>query len=227
MHSLKIICVAIIMITVHLQVTAEQTNYHIQPNRHLSVAKRDQGKVLSVNVMDKLHCVMECSRRRFCSMLVMNTAEMICNIYHFVLPDSTNSNTEHTDHHEMYVKKEFDSGLDLIHQWMFNNDWTDQVGKSTMFDPVNAEFVEDRFGKPNSAVYLNSGYAKLPPGVYIEGDFTLSVWVKMTEVTQYGRLLLIKDSGGTMFFSICFRGTTVIMTKKIKTKEPLSHEFTS
>ena len=45
----------------------------------------------------------------------------------------------------------------------------------------NAEFSNDRFGKPNSALLLNHGHVKVPPGEYFDpatGGFTIMLWIK-------------------------------------------------
>ena len=45
----------------------------------------------------------------------------------------------------------------------------------------NAEFSNNRFGKPNSALLLNHGYVKVPPGEYFDpatGEFTVMLWIK-------------------------------------------------
>jgi hypothetical protein len=41
------------------------------------------------------------------------------------------------------------------------------------------EYAFDRYGVANSSIYLNNGCYNLPDGVYFNGDFSFSVWVKM------------------------------------------------
>ena len=41
----------------------------------------------------------------------------------------------------------------------------------------NTGLASDRFGNAFSAISLNLGYLKLPPGVYFAGDFTIMAWV--------------------------------------------------
>ena len=47
-----------------------------------------------------------------------------------------------------------------------------------MYNRENVDFVEDRFGNPNSAIRFNGGSYQVPPGVYFNGDFTISLWIK-------------------------------------------------
>ena len=46
----------------------------------------------------------------------------------------------------------------------------------------NAEFSNDRFGNPKSALLLNHGHVKVPPGIYFDpatGGFTIMLWIKV------------------------------------------------
>ena len=59
----------------------------------------------------------------------------------------------------------------------------------TLFGGVNYSFVADRFGFPNSAIYLNNGYLKIPPGIYIHGDYSVVIWMKFKEFKFLNNLL--------------------------------------
>ena len=58
-----------------------------------------------------------------------------------------------------------------------------------MYDGYNVEFVEDRFGKPNSAIRFSDGYYQVPPGVYFNGDFTVALWVKINVRIQWASII--------------------------------------
>ena len=54
----------------------------------------------------------------------------------------------------------------------------------------NAAYTGDRYGQPNSALALNQGYMSAPPGVYLNGPFTITVWIDLKSYSpQYARIL--------------------------------------
>ena len=55
----------------------------------------------------------------------------------------------------------------------------DTVGGANMYGGSNFLFTYDRFCSVNSAIYLNSGYLQVPPGVYFCGDFTTTFWIQI------------------------------------------------
>jgi hypothetical protein len=79
----------------------------------------------------------------------------------------------------------------LITYWpIYPNDTKDYVTRADAYSCVNATFVSDRFGNPQSAFYLNNGYCLVPPGVYFTGsDFTITVWIKPIKCTSYARII--------------------------------------
>jgi hypothetical protein len=60
---------------------------------------------------------------------------------------------------------------------MFNGNAFDYIGQAHVTSLINGLFVSDRFGNPQSALYLNKGYATVPPGVYFNSSFTITAWV--------------------------------------------------
>jgi hypothetical protein len=66
----------------------------------------------------------------------------------------------------------------LINYWpIVNGNTVDYIGRANMTPMANVSFVPDRFGNAQSAVYLNNGYCKLPPGVYFNSTFTITTWI--------------------------------------------------
>ena len=65
----------------------------------------------------------------------------------------------------------------------------DLVGGANLIDGSSFSFVEDRFGNPNSAIYLNQGYLKVPPGVYFEGDFTITAWINLKNFSSFSPII--------------------------------------
>ncbi len=52
----------------------------------------------------------------------------------------------------------------LVNYWPFNGNGNDLIGSANLYGGVNIEWVPDRFGRPNSAVYLNTGHFLAPSG---------------------------------------------------------------
>ena len=77
----------------------------------------------------------------------------------------------------------------MINYWSIDNHAKDTVGGAHMLNGYNVEFVEDRFGKPNSAIRFSDGYYQVPPGVYFNGDFSVAVWVKINVRIQWASLI--------------------------------------
>ena len=78
--------------------------------------------------------------------------------------------------------------IGLQNYWPIINNTHDIVGGAHMYGPVNAGTTNDRFNIPNSAIHLNYGYYRLPSGVYLNGDFTLTAWVFVNAATWWIRL---------------------------------------
>ena len=68
----------------------------------------------------------------------------------------------------------------LKNYWPIENHVNDTVGGAHLYNGVNVEFVEDRFGNPNSAIRFTEGYYQIPPGIHFKGDLTVSLWIKPT-----------------------------------------------
>ena len=65
----------------------------------------------------------------------------------------------------------------LTNYWDFDNDYYDKIGKANLYQAVNVAFVNDRKGRPNSAIYLNNGYVKAPNGYYFSGLLSITAWL--------------------------------------------------
>lgn len=76
----------------------------------------------------------------------------------------------------------------LTNYWTMNN-LNDSKGGANAFDGDSFQFVEDRFGRPNSAIRFNFGYLQVPSGVYFNGDLTVSVWAKLNSKVAWSRII--------------------------------------
>lgn len=81
------------------------------------------------------------------------------------------------------------SGDDLISYWSFNGNTHDEIMGIDLYDGLNANLVQDRFGKSNSALQLENGYYKVPFGVYFNYEFTLTIWIKLNSYRKNGVII--------------------------------------
>ena len=77
----------------------------------------------------------------------------------------------------------------LINYWPMDNNSTDIIGNANMYNGYNVQFVSDRFGNQNSAIRFSKGYYQVPSGVYFDGDFSVSVWIKINVQIQGASIL--------------------------------------
>jgi hypothetical protein len=79
-----------------------------------------------------------------------------------------------------------------------------------MYSCVNTQLAPDRFNNPQSALYLNTGYCKVPPGVYFNGgSFTISAWVHQVQASACSRLLDFANDACSDFTGVglsCYNG---------------------
>ena len=79
----------------------------------------------------------------------------------------------------------------LKNYWPIDNHVNDTVGGAHMFNGYNVQYVNNRFGNPNSAIRFTDGYYQLPSGFYFRGDFTISLWLKTNLFVSYSNILEI------------------------------------
>ena len=81
--------------------------------------------------------------------------------------------------HVKILSTQLTSDQYLTHHWpLVNSSMQDVIGSAHMTQGLNTTFTSDRFGKQKSALALNTGYTKVPSGVYFNTpSFTISVWV--------------------------------------------------
>ena len=58
-----------------------------------------------------------------------------------------------------------------------------------MYNGLNVNFTNDRFGNSNSALSFQDGFYTVPADVYFSGDFTISVWIKINTLVEWGTIL--------------------------------------
>ena len=78
----------------------------------------------------------------------------------------------------------------LINYWAFTNNSLDSVGTSHLYNGVGVSFTYDRYGSPNSALSLSSGYYQALAGVYFNGGpFSVTAWINMRSYVISARLI--------------------------------------
>jgi hypothetical protein len=146
-----------------------------------------------------------------CPVVTFNHKSKRCEMYRiYAANQDFNYTVLETDKfiNKNYVKQPYDLPTsELTNYWPFNNNYLDMVGNAHMYGgtPISGiSFVKDRYGIDSSALYLKNAYLNLPNGVYISGDFTLSVWVKLISITNNSSRLLSISNDKIYLDSILF-----------------------
>ena len=88
----------------------------------------------------------------------------------------------------------FKKDIRLVNYWPFDANVYDVIGIAHLYDGVNSSFSTDRFNRANRALSLNSGYYKIPSGVYFDGsDFTFTCWVKVKQRVNFARIFEVAN----------------------------------
>ena len=77
----------------------------------------------------------------------------------------------------------------LVNQWTFNQNVYDSITSLSLSSPYNIQFVADRLGAINSAVYSNAGNLLAPTANYFYGDLSVTAWVYVISAVSNSVLL--------------------------------------
>jgi hypothetical protein len=92
-----------------------------------------------------------------------------------------------------------------MHHWPLSRtcNGSDMAGKRHLLGGLNFGYVSDRHNNTASAVHLQRGFLRVPPGVYFYGDLSISVWLKLCTHQPWVRLLDFGNDHNTdnLFFS--------------------------
>ena len=91
---------------------------------------------------------------------------------------------------EIINKIAYDNGYNLVtsirNYWKFDSNKYDFITKQTSPSSSSDSFTTDRFGNKENALLLSSGYIQIPNGIYFDSDFSISFWIKLTDlIFQY------------------------------------------
>ena len=79
---------------------------------------------------------------------------------------------------------------DLLNYWPIEGNTNDIIGGLHMTaGSANVYLTDDRFANRFSATNLNNSYYKVPSGVYFNGEFTVSLWIKVGSFSSNARVL--------------------------------------
>ncbi len=90
-----------------------------------------------------------------------------------------------------YINRNFGLCYKLANYWNFNKNLNDSIGNADITSTSSGiiRFVQDRHGNNDSALHVLQQSFSLPNGVYINGEFTLAVWIKVISHSNYTRIL--------------------------------------
>ncbi len=78
----------------------------------------------------------------------------------------------------------------MIHYWPLNSNIQDVFGGAKFFDGYNAGLRNDRFGRPLSALALNTGFYKMSQVNYFPtGQFTIMLWLNLKSNNDWSRVI--------------------------------------
>ena len=66
----------------------------------------------------------------------------------------------------------------------------------------NFNYVNDRFGMPNQAIYLNRSFLQAPPGQYFTANFTVTAWINIQSEKLW--TIIIDFGNGTRWNNYIF-----------------------
>ena len=100
---------------------------------------------------------------------------------------------------------------DLIHHWPLDKlIGYGMMQKKSINQSVSCDYVNDRFNRKESALFINWGYISVPAGIYFYGDFTISVWFKLDQMNANARILDFGNAPNSNNIILAFTPTAKI-----------------
>ena len=97
----------------------------------------------------------------------------------------------------------------LTNYWPIDENGDDIIGNSDMNLSPSYSFVNDKFAISQSALQFSGGLGKIQQGVYLNGDFSFSLWVYLQSCSNYDRILQFDSNADLIAFSICYNNQPV------------------
>ena len=184
-------------------------------NYDVSTSDENSYMIDSFIVNFKYDCFRKCSSRTDC-LMVSYKSNNICKHFKMVKYSQPVANSLF-----LYEKNipNYNSSLgdSLTYYWPFNNGVTDIVSGITLSggsSSATKSFTPDRMNRQNSALYLNNGYYNFPDGVYLYGDCSLTVWVKVRTIKDWTTIFVVGRSGGLDTVNAIWMGISYSSTGK-------------
>ncbi len=191
------------MIDLIESVTIDLWEFKVYTNKGLDLSyKTTTHLVKTLDTSNKLNCFTECVKLSTCSMFLIKN--VTCTFFTRInsislLIDSSEYNAYYWLNADLFYEEKQKG---LINYWPFDFNLNDVISSANLFGGTSYSFCEDRFKSKSFAVCLNHGYLQVPSGVYFNGDFTISIWIKANSFTWSGRIL---DFGnGSPFDTVLF-----------------------
>ena len=110
----------------------------------------------------------------------------------------------------------------LAYYWPFDNNGNEIINGRNAFINNGDLTARDRFGNINSALSLNgiNAYAQAPSGIYFNGPFTITAWIKINKFTANAKLIDFGNgqANNNIVISVSagFTGESLIYSKRQK-----------
>ena len=162
----------------------------------MSQGKENINLISKYQFINKIDCFIKCTSLTDCVLVWINSN--LCYLYNKI--DLTNFVYLLNSVSLMEKYKPDYSSINpyLTNYWPFNNDYRDIVSGAHMFGGGGSiSFTKDRLNTNNGALYLNNAYLQVPSGIYFKGDFTITVWVKLHQISAFSRVIDFGNGQGS------------------------------
>lgn len=119
----------------------------------------------------------------------------------FSLKSSFNTNSSSTS-----------SPKDLIHYWSFDQSYSNSISDKKASQGFSFGLTKNRFNRSFSALSLNYGYLKLPPDVYFNTKFSITLWFKALSIDYSSCLLDFSQDENNLNIKLCLSRDTPYFT---------------
>lgn len=82
----------------------------------------------------------------------------------------------------------------MTYYWPIDDSYSEWIDDVDVESHGDLDFVRNRFYDKDSALKLDNSYISLDNGIYVSGDFSISAWVNIVNITRNARIF---DCGNT------------------------------
>ena len=73
----------------------------------------------------------------------------------------------------------------LTHSWLFQSSLEDRIAGKPGVNAWHTNYIPDRFGHIDSAVIIDYGYIQLPGDVFVNGSFSMCLWIYVPSLGDF------------------------------------------